>query len=71
MRRREPPAVGPVVPESLCRFVSSDWPGEDPFRQWKRARVEFIREHGHETALGDLIDVLSEHRRLVLLGVAS
>jgi hypothetical protein len=53
----------------LCRFASSEWPGEDPFRQWARARMEFIREHGHETVLGNPIDVLSEHRRLIWLGM--
>jgi hypothetical protein len=62
--------VGVAVPESLCRFVRSEWPGEAPFRQWTRARMEFIREHGHETVLGDPFDVLTEHRRLIMLGVA-
>jgi hypothetical protein len=63
------------VPEELCRFVPAEWPGvwpgdrladrpgeSEPFIAWCKARSAFIREHGHNTALGDPLDVIAQHR---------
>jgi hypothetical protein len=55
MRRQDPP-----VPEKLCRFVAAEWPDEDPFGAWCKARLGFVSEYP-DTVLGD---VLAEHRRL-------
>ena len=69
--RRQEPASSVVVPERLCRYVASDWPGEeDPLWVWTLARLDFVRVHGNETPIGGMIAVLGEHRRLVLLGLA-
>ena len=71
MKRREQPSSGPAVPESLCRFVRSEWPGTDrPFRAWCEARLAYVHEHGYDTPLGGPIEVLGEHRRLKLAGMA-
>ena len=63
MRRQDPQA--PPAPETLCRYVADEWRGEaDPFRAWCKARLEFIKEHGYGTVLGDPLDVIGEHFRL-------
>jgi hypothetical protein len=62
--RRRQVGRGPAVPEVLCRFVAGEWPGataEERFRTWCEARLEYVRQHGDGTVLGDPLDVIRGH----------
>jgi hypothetical protein len=47
------------VPETLVRFVPSEWPGElwDGYQEWKAARREWAAAHP-DSVLGDVVDQL-------------
>jgi hypothetical protein len=60
--RRLKPVVEP--PAGLIEFAPEEWAGPDDqdwqpaFRRWKDARWEWVKQHGPDSVLGDLIDVL-------------
>lgn len=71
MRRRDR-APG-AVPEQLCRFVRSEWSGDDPVREWKAACLAWLAADPRRRLPfgehGDPLDVLKEAYRLIREGV--
>ena len=64
VHRRLPLTV--AVPPELVIFDPKQWAGEEwwqSFELWTAARREFVKQHP-DTALGNSLDVLREHRRL-------
>lgn len=58
MRRRQ--RLGPAVPEELCRFVPSEWPGDvwTAYKAWKQARKAWMDANYPKDVIGPLGDRL-------------
>jgi hypothetical protein len=60
-------------PAKLLDFDLEEWAGPDDgdwqpaFRRWKDARWEWVKQHGPDSVLGDLM-VLGTHREVQLYG---
>jgi hypothetical protein len=61
--RRRPITVMP--PPELFVYNPLDWPGvyPDSFEAWCTARREWVKTHGPDTALGNMLNVLRGDRR--------
>ena len=63
MARRWPQPVA-QPPAELVKFDTDEWaaPGDQgwqqAFQRWKVARRQWVKTHGADTELGDMIDVL-------------
>jgi hypothetical protein len=68
MKRRQT-GGSPVEPSARLRsFDPTDWPGEDPLRQWKVARKEHAKLHGWPSGQdpwGDELTELIERREIL------
>jgi len=61
--RRRPLSAMP--PAEVFVFNESDWPGAYPgsFELWCAARREWVKAHGPDTALGNMLDLLRGERK--------
>ena len=62
MRHRRNAVVQP--PAELVKFDTDEWAAPDDeswlqaFQRWKTARRQWVKTHGTDTELGDMVDVL-------------
>jgi hypothetical protein len=62
-----------VVPERLARFVASEWPGDYPERDWRRACCEWLEAHpGRRLPFAaDVVEVFQHVAALIVADVAA
>ena len=61
MARHRRPPLTVVPPPELFVYNPADWVS---FEAWCDARRDWVKTHGRDTALGSMLDVLKEHRRI-------
>jgi hypothetical protein len=68
VRRRRAVEMSDPPPQRLCRFVESEWPGDDPIGAWRDACLGWLREvEGRRLPFGEYggsVDLFRECRRV-------